>query len=73
VISSPFLFAATINYHLHQSDLLVVKKTSIFTMITGVDILSDAKDLCGEAKSLFAAASMNLREWWASNMKQFTT
>ena len=39
-------------------------------MITGVDTLSDAKDLYAEAKSLFAAASMNLREW-ASNSKEF--
>ena len=39
-------------------------------MITGVDTLSDAKDIYTEAKSLFAAASMNLREW-ASNSKEF--
>ena len=74
VISSPFLLAATINYHLHQSDLPVAKKIKediyVDNVITGVDTLSNAKDLYAEAKSLFAAASMNLREW-ASNLKEF--
>ena len=36
----------------------------------GVGTLSEAKDLYVEAKGLFAAASMNLREW-ASNSKEF--
>ena len=39
-------------------------------VITGVDTLSDAKDLYTKAKSLFAVAFMNLREW-ASNYKEF--
>ena len=38
-------------------------------VITGVDTLSDAKDLYIEAKSPFAAASINLREWALYHMK----
>ena len=74
VISSPFLLAATINYHLEQSDLPVAKKLQkdiyVDNVITGVSTPSQAKDLYVEAKNLFAAASMNLREW-ASNSKEF--
>lgn len=74
IISSPFLLAATINYHLQESDSPVAKKLQgdiyVDNVITGVSTLSDAKDLYLEAKSLFAAASMNLREW-ASNSKEF--
>ena len=65
VISSPFLLAATINYHLEQCDLPVAKKLQkdiyVDNVITGVSTPSQAKDLYVEAKSLFAAASMNLR------------
>ena len=39
-------------------------------IITGVNTYDEAKLLYTEAKSLFAAASMNLREW-ASNSPQF--
>ena len=64
IISSPFLLAATINFHLQQSDLPLVRKVKeniyVNNVITGVDTLSDAKDLYTEAKSLFSAASMNL-------------
>ena len=74
VISSPFLLAATINYHLAQSDLPVARKLQrviyVDNVITGVSTPSEAKDLYVEAKGLFAAASMNLREW-ASNSKEF--
>ena len=74
VISSPFLLAATINYHLEQCDLPFAKKLQkdiyVDNVITGVSTPSQAKDLYVEAKSLFAAASMNLREW-ASNSKEF--
>ena len=74
VISSPFLLAATINYHLEQCDLPVAKKLQkdiyVDNVIAGVSTPSQAKDLYVEAKSLFTAASMNLREW-ASNSKEF--
>jgi len=74
VISSPFLLAATISYHLQQSDnqFAEVLKRDIYVdnIITGVNTIEEAKALYNEAKSLFAAASMNLREW-ASNSKQF--
>jgi len=39
-------------------------------VITGVCTVEEAKMLYSEAKSVFAAASMNLREW-ASNSQQF--
>ena len=72
--ASTFLLAATINFHLQQSDLPVAKKVKeniyVDNVITGVDTLSDAKDLYTKAKSLFAVAFMNLREW-ASNYKEF--
>ena len=71
VISSPFL--ATISYHLQQSDnqFAEVLKPDIYVdnIITGVNTIEEAKTLYNEAKSLFAAASMNLREW-ASNSQQ---
>jgi len=57
IISSPFLLAAKINFHLQQSDLPVAKKVKeniyVDNVITGDDTLSDAKDLYTEAKSLF--------------------
>ena len=64
--------AATINYHLEQSDLPVAKKLQkdiyVDNVITGVSTPSQAKDLYVEAKSLFAAASENglliLRSLW---------
>jgi len=54
--------------------LPIVKKVKrdiyVDNMITGVDTLSEAKDLNVESKSLFTSASMNLREW-ASNSTDF--
>ena len=74
VISSPFLLAATISYHLQQSDnqFAEVLKRDIYVdnIITGVNTIEEAETLYNEAKSLFTAASMNLREW-ASNSQQF--
>jgi len=74
VISSPFLLAATISYHLQQNEnqLAEVLKRDIYVdnVITGVNTVEEAKALYNEAKSLFGATSMNLREW-ASNSHQF--
>ena len=73
-ISSPFLLAATISYHLQQIDnqFAEVVKQDIYVdnIVTGVNAIEEAKTLYSEAKSLFATASMNLREW-ASNLQQF--
>ena len=74
VISSPFLLAATISYHLQQSDnqFAEVLKRDIYVdnVITGVNTVEEAKALYSGAKSLFRTASMNLWEW-ASNSQQF--
>jgi len=64
--------AITINFHLQQIDLLIAKKVQrniyVNNVTTGVDTLSEAKDLYIEAKSLFTYN--HLREW-ASNSTEF--
>ena len=74
VISSPFLLAATITYHLQQSDNqfaeLLKRDIYVDNVISGVSTLEEAKTLYKEAKGVFAAAFMNMREW-ASNSQQF--
>ena len=74
MISSPFLLAATVKYHLNKADTPVAKKISdnmyVDDMVTGVATSEQAVDFYKEAKSLFQSSSMNLREW-ASNSKEF--
>ena len=74
MISSPFLLAATIKYHLNKADTPVAKKISdsmyVDNMVTGVATSEQAVEFYKEAKSLFQSSSMNLREW-ASNSKEF--
>ena len=59
--------------HLKQSECPLAQHLQrniyVNNLITGVNTLNQAKTLYSEAKSLFAAASMNLREW-ASNSKE---
>ena len=73
VISSLFLLAATITYHLKQSKCPLAphlqRDIYVDNLITGVNTLDQAKTLYSEAKSLFASASMNIRVW-ASNSKE---
>ena len=73
VMFSPFLLGATITYHLKQSEAPLAQHLQrniyVDNLITGVNTLNQAKTLYSEAKSLFATASMNLREW-ASNSKE---
>ena len=70
VVSSPFLLGATITYHLQKIGNSLATKIQrdvyVDNMITGAQSLIEAKALYSETKQMFAAASMNLREW-ASN------
>ena len=67
VISSPFLLSATITHHLQENNnqfaKLIQRDIYVDNITTGVNTYDEAKLLYTEAKSLFAAASMNLREW----------
>ncbi|KAL9989289.1 hypothetical protein ACROYT_G003822 [Oculina patagonica] len=74
MISSPFLLAATVKYHLNRADSPVAKKISdnmyVDNMITGVATSEEADEFYKEAKCLFQSSSMNLREW-SSNSQDF--
>ena len=74
MISSPFLLAATVKYHLNKAERSVAEKISdniyVDNMITGTDTSEQANKFYKEAKTLFQSSSMNLREW-ASNSKEF--
>ena len=73
VVSSPFLLGATITYHLQKGGSSLAKQMQqniyVDNLITGTQTLAEAKTLYGEAKEVFATASMNLREW-ASNSEE---
>ena len=75
VVSSPFLLGATIVHHLKQTNtpLATSLQRDIYVdnVVTGVQNLSEAKNLYTDAKAVFANASMNLREW-SSNSKKFS-
>ena len=74
MISSPFLLAATVKYHLNRAGTPVAKKISdnmyVDNIITGVATTKQADEFYKEAKPLFQSPSMNLREW-TSNSKEF--
>ncbi len=74
MISSPFLLAATVEYHLNRADTPVAKKISdnmyVDNMITGVATSEEADEFYKEAKCLFQSSSINFREW-ASNFQEF--
>ena len=74
-MSSPFLLGATVVHHLKQTNtpLATSLQRDIYVdnVVTGVQNLSEAKNLYTDAKALFANASMNLREW-SSNSKKFS-
>ena len=74
MISSPFLFAATIKHHLTKAASPIAHQIAdnmyVDNMITGVETSRQADELYKEAKTLFQSASMNLREW-ASNSFEF--
>ncbi|CAG2192995.1 unnamed protein product [Mytilus edulis] len=74
VISSPFLLAATLDYHpdTYKNATAANIRENIYVdnVITGVDSTENAVTLYKEAKQIFSDASMNLREW-ASNSQKF--
>ncbi|XP_045185375.2 uncharacterized protein LOC123543362 [Mercenaria mercenaria] len=71
VVSSPFLLGATINHHLdsYNTDISRRIKNDIYVdnLITGANTVDDAKRLYSEVKSMFDAASMNMRDWISNN------
>lgn len=74
VISSPFLLAATVRFHLQQSNSdiapQILSNTYVDNVIVGHQSVQDAIHYYHSAKQLFNDASMNLREW-ASNSTEF--
>jgi len=75
VISSPFILASTINYHLNKqgSDIAHEIRENLYVdnVICGTDTTEQAIEFYKESKQLFKKASMNIREW-ASNSEEFT-
>ena len=73
MISSPFLLAATVKYHLNKANTPLAKISDnmyVDNMVTGIATSEQAVKVYKEAKSLFQSSSMNLREW-ASNSNEF--
>ncbi|CAF1060948.1 unnamed protein product [Didymodactylos carnosus] len=74
LISSPFLLAATLAYHLLQNGSETVgnifDNIYVDNIISGADNVQAAIKLYQETKKIFAAASMNVREW-TSNSNEF--
>ncbi len=71
VISSPFLLAATIRYHLEKANTplanLISKNIYVDNVILGTNSVAEAQAMYNEAKGLFQSAGMNLREWMSNS------
>eukprot|EP00117_Sycon_ciliatum_P018644 scpid5610/ scgid2568/ len=71
VIASPFLLEATIRHHLqrHPSPLseTIARNIYVDNVVIGVRTDEEALPVHDQAKSIFAEASMNLREWTSSS------
>ena len=67
IISSPFLLAATIDYHLKNSDSIIANniRDNIYVdnMISGMQTASEAIEFYNVSKQLFKGAAMNLCDW----------
>ena len=67
IISSPFLLAATLEYHLKLFNTLVAenirKNIYVDNVITGSSTVENAISFYNEAKQIFQKAGMNLRDW----------
>ena len=70
MVSSPFLLAATIEHHIdsYVTDNAETVKNDIYVdnVITGTDMVEEAKCLYNDAKSMFNEKFMNLRDWVAN-------
>ncbi|CAF1104794.1 unnamed protein product [Didymodactylos carnosus] len=73
IISSPFLLAATITYHLRKdgSDIAsnILKNIYVDNIITGTDSVDQAIIFYEKTKELFKTASMNVCEWTSNSEK----
>ena len=73
VISSPFLLGATVEAHLdsYSSEITDKIKNDIYmdNVITGANSVIEASNLYSQSKTIFNAASMNLREWMTSSVE----
>ena len=73
VILSPFLLGATVEADLdsYSSEITDKIKNDIYmdNVITGENSVSEATDLYSQSKTIFDAASMNLREWMTSSVE----
>ncbi|MCP4486607.1 MAG: hypothetical protein GY820_04700, partial [Gammaproteobacteria bacterium] len=74
VISSPFLLAATLKYHLQNegSEISqnILDNTYVDNVLTGAETPDEASRMYHSTKEIFKNAAMNLREW-ASNSTEF--
>ena len=74
LVCSPYLLAATINYHLEKNPSstceLIRNNIYVDNVVVGVDDVREAIKLYQQAKAIFGKASMNLREW-ISNSNDF--
>ena len=70
VVSSPFLLAATLRHHLEQKPNggEILRNMYVDNVIVGKTSVEEAKEYHVVAKSLFASASMNLREWCSNSV-----
>lgn len=67
VISSPFILAATINYHLNKNGTeianTIAKNIYVDNLLVSVNKPEEAIDMYNKAKSIFEELSMNIRDW----------
>ena len=73
IISSPFLLAGTIKYHLKSIGTSVASQISdniyVDNVVLGADFVQDAYEMYLESKDIFKRASMNLREWVSNSLE----
>ena len=73
IISSPFLLAATIDYHLKycNSDVGEQIRENIYVdnVITGTQSSQEAVHLYNASKQIFKGAAMNLRDWMSNSQE----
>ena len=71
IIASPFLLAATIDYHLQKVGTSVAEniRENIYVdnVITGTNSVHGALQFYNESKKIFDEATMNLRDWTSNN------